>query len=215
MRMFAAIVPPRAVIDEIVAVVESVRPEGEPAPAPRRSLFRRRASGTTSPEADTGSNPELDRATVEEMYIPITNFGNVTLGDSVTLAGALREAVAGWTAPEVAFRGAAALEFTGDQSVWAKLTGDLDAVVTIGRGVPQVVQRLGFFVDRRVFRPWLSVGTITDATTAPYLERLVAALDRFHGATWTLDHVHLMQRPPEAAGTGGYEVLERMPLRGA
>ena len=116
------------------------------------------------------------------MYLPLTGFGNVTLGDSVKLAKALRAEVATWAPPRrCAFTGGAALEFPGDESVWAKLDGDVDGLKTIGRGVPQVVQRLGFFVDRRQFRPWLSVGTITDATTAPYLERLVAALDDFRG----------------------------------
>ena len=137
------------------------------------------------------------------MYIPITGFGNVTLGDSVKLAKALRTEAASWRRPEVAFTGGAALEFKGDESVWAKLDGDIDDLKTIGRGVPHVVQRLGFFVDRRQFRPWLSVGTITDDTTAPYLESVVAALDGFRGRSWTVEAVSLMKRPRRHHRPGG------------
>jgi len=41
--------------------------------------------------------------------------------------------------------------------------------------------RLGFLVDIARFRPWLAVGTFAETTSAPYLERLVAALDDFKG----------------------------------
>jgi RNA 2',3'-cyclic 3'-phosphodiesterase len=216
MRLFAAIVPPRPVLEEVVAVLDSVRPvTASPEPAPRPLLRRLVGRGAPPPPpAEPLVDRELDRPPLEEMHIPLTSFGNVTLGDSIKLANALRAAVAGWPRAEVSFAGAAALEFKGDESVWARLTGDLDAVNLIGRGVPQVVQRLGFFVDRRVFRPWLSVGTITDETTAPYLESVVAALDAFRGRPWTLEHVHLMRWPPDATGASGFEVMEPMPLAG-
>jgi len=95
--------------------------------------------------------------------------------------------------------------------VWAKITGDLDALGTIGRGVPQVVQRLGFFVDRRQFRPWLSVGTITETTTAPFLQSVVDALEGFEGQTWTIESISLMKRLPEE-GPHAFEEMEEMPL---
>jgi RNA 2',3'-cyclic 3'-phosphodiesterase len=215
MRLFAAIVPPRAVLDELIKVLQSVDAPAEPA-IPRRGLLGRRSAGGThaarQTETSAAHEGELDRPTAAEMYLPITHFGNVTLGDSVQLADALRADVATWSRPEVHFSGGAALEWPGDESVWAKLDGDVDALMTIGRGVPLVVQRLGFFVDRRQFRPWLSVGTITAATTAPYLEQLVGALETFRGQDWTVESVSLMKRLPEAEGPVDFEEMERMPL---
>ena len=87
--------------------------------------------------------------------------------------------------------------------------------MTIGKGVPLAVQRKGFFVDRRKFRPWLSVGTITETTTAPYLERLVAALDGFRGEPWTVAGVSLMKGLPDADGRRRFEEMEFLPLAGA
>jgi len=212
MRLFAAIVPPRQVVEELSELVGSVRGPA-PEPAQKRGLLRRRPPrGDGGPAADGPAPVELDRPPVEEMYIPITGFGNVTLGDSIKLADALRTAAASWPRAEVSFAGAAALEFKGDESVWARLAGDLDGVSRVGRGVPQVVQRLGFFVDRRVFRPWLSVGTITDHTTAPYLERVVEALEQFQGRPWTVEHVHLMRRPADLNDVHSFEVMEELPL---
>jgi RNA 2',3'-cyclic 3'-phosphodiesterase len=89
----------------------------------------------------------------------------------------------------------------------------VDGLQTIGRSVPQVVQRLGFFVDRRQFRPWLSVGTITEATTAPFLEAVVARLDGFSGQPWVVDRVTVMRRVPEN-GPDAFEVHEELPIGG-
>jgi hypothetical protein len=54
----------------------------------------------------------------------VTHFGNLTLGDSVTLADMLRGEVASWSRPELRFAGGAALKWVGDECVWAKLDGD-------------------------------------------------------------------------------------------
>jgi 2'-5' RNA ligase len=213
MRLFAAILPPRDVLEEVMRVVRSV--DGpEPAreePKSRWRPFGGRGGGATAVDRSSADR-ELTRPEVDMMYIPITGFGNVTLGDSVKLAKALRTEATTWRRPEVAFAGGAALEFKGDESVWAKLDGDIDELRAVGRGVPQVVQRLGFFVDRRQFRPWLSVGTITDESTAPYLESVVAALDGFRGRTWTIEAVSLMRRPADTTDPEAFEEMERMPL---
>ena len=51
----------------------------------------------------------------------------------------------------------------------------------------QGVEGLGYFVDRRQFRPMMSVATVTPATTGPFLEQVVGALDAFRGEEWTVD----------------------------
>jgi 2'-5' RNA ligase len=225
MRLFAAIVPPREVLDEVRRVVQSVN-DPLPAESQGRGLKRRltgrgshggahaagRAVTPTKPQpTNAPTTHELTAIEPVHMYLPLTGFGNVTLGDSVKLASVLRAEAATWPRPSLTFAGGAALEFPGDESVWVKLDGDVEALKTIGRGVPQAVQRVGYFVDRRQFRPWLSVGTITDTTTAPYLERLVAALDEFRGEWWTAEAVSLMKWLPDAEREE-YEEMERMPL---
>ncbi|MEP6817276.1 MAG: hypothetical protein ABI873_17185 [Marmoricola sp.] len=231
MRLFAAIVPPPEVLDEIDAVVRAVGPverrgrswrtpaERPPSPAGqhagrRRGLLRRMGGQSDSParEPEPPETEQLTRLPVVRMHIPITTFGHLTRVDSELLADALRTAVATWERPTLHFTGGTALEFPGDQAVWARLGGDLDRLQVIGQGVPKVVQRLGIFVDRRQFRPWLSLGTITEETTAAYLEELVAALDRFAGTTWTHEHVSLMSGQPGGGPREPYEELERMPL---
>ena len=213
MRLFAAIVPPRDILEDVSRTVRSTVVT-DPAPGRRRLFARRARAGQDT--ADGGgvlaANRELDAPSAEALYLPITAFGNVTRGDSVKLAAALRAEAATWRRPTVSIAGGTALEFPGDESVWAKLDGDVDDLMTIGRGVPLVVQRLGFFVDRRVFRPWLSVGTITSETTAPFLEKVVATLEDYRSRAWTIEHISLMRRPMEPDAVSLYEELEQMPL---
>lgn len=208
MRLFAAIVPPRDVLDALLEVVHGVQRQGN-APAAKKGLFSRLRG--RAPAAEAARTDELTVPTASQMYLPITGFGNVTLGDSVQLTKALRAEAATWERPTVHIAGGTALEFTGDESVWAKIEGDVEALKTIGRGVPQVVQRLGFFVDRRQFRPWLSVGTITDTTTAPYLQSLVDALGSFESRSWTIESISLMKGLPEVR-RDAFEEIEQMPL---
>jgi 2'-5' RNA ligase len=231
MRLFTAIVPPREVLEEVQRVVQSVNPPlaapDKRAGGPLAKLAGRRYRGAHAagrhPVKTNAAPPlqteptthELEAPEIEDMYLPLAGFGNVALADATRLADALRPQVATWSRAELVFSGAAALEFPGDQSVWVKLDGDVEALLAIGKGVPLVVQRTGFFVDRRKFRPWLSVGTITETTTAPYLERLVAALDGFRGEPWTVEGVSLMKGLADADGHRRFEEIELMPLAGA
>lgn len=185
MRLYAAIVPPESARAELAELVRSVAP-------------------------GTG---ELTPVSVADMRMPVTNFGNVALQDAETLLQTLRAESARWPRPDLRFHGHAALEWEGDTCVWSTLDGDVEDLITVGREVPKVVQPLGFLVDRRKFRPWLAVGSITDSTTLPYLERLTAALDEFKGTLWTLETLTVFRKVPVDENGVDEVVLEQIPLK--
>lgn len=186
MRLYAAFVPPPHVRDELARLVATVAPD----------------------------TPQLTPVPPATMRVTVTNFGNVTLADSVRLLEALRDAAGTWPRPTVHCAQSAALEFEGDRSVWSRLEGDLDELLEVGRGVPKVVHPLGFLVDRRKFRPWIAVGTITEHTTLPYLEKLTAALDGFSGTPWTVDTLTVFKKIPIDQNGGDEAVHEEIALRG-
>lgn len=146
------------------------------------------------------------------MTIPLAGFGNVTSGDAVRLAGALRTAAAETPVFSVRLAGGTALEFPGDRCVWARLDGEVDQLRATARTVTQTVEQLGFYVDRRKFRPLLAVASVNEATTAPHLEAVVEALDAFRGETWTVDHIRLMRASYESST--GTEEVDRLLLLG-
>jgi 2'-5' RNA ligase len=190
MLLFAAAVPPIEAREAIVATMRSVGPAGD----------------------------QLDVTPLLAMHVPITSFGNLSRGEARRLIATLGSAVGEWgPPPRLRFSGSTALEWPGDYCVWAKLGGEVDRFSDIARRVPGVVQRLGLFVDRRSFRPWMPVGSITDHTTAAYLERLVGALDAAEGPEWTLTSISLLQKrwSDDERDAEPFEELERFDLAAA
>ena len=212
MLLHAVIVPPPDVlvaVSQVLLSIDSVAAAAPP-PQPASRFLRRRVVTPPEPESNTPDD-ELDLIPPTAMNLPITGFGNVTAGDAARLADTLNDAAAEWACPTVWLAGGGALEFPDDRCVWAKLDGDIDALLTIGRGVVDSVASRGFFVDRRRFRPWLAVATITEATTAPYLERVLAALDEFRGEPWTIESVSVT-KPSFDPALGEWREAYRIPL---
>ena len=145
------------------------------------------------------------------MNLPITGFGNVTPADARRLAEVISAAAATWARPTVCFTGGTALETPGDRSVWVGLEGDVAALMSVARGVTQSVEPLGFFVDRRKFRPSMAVATVTEHTTTPYLQSVLDALDAFRGEPWTVEYVLLTRRSFDA-GVPMPEEVARIPI---
>jgi hypothetical protein len=187
MLVHGSIFPPRSALEAVVAVVGSVpAPDDGRAPSSElKALLGRLGRGKARGELAEAPPAVLELVPVERLQLPITGFGNLTTRDAHRVAEAIATAAVDWHAPTVRLAGGTALDFPGDWSVWAKLAGDVEALSEVVRGVTQSVEGLGFFVDRRQYRPMLSVANVTRATTGPYLEALVAALDAFEGESWT------------------------------
>jgi 2'-5' RNA ligase len=213
MRLFAAILPPPELREELVRLVStSTAPPPEP---PRRRFTLRRGRATADPAATPSTpSPELTVVDAAAVHVHLASFGNVALSDVTALSEALRRGAATWPRHELSLAGGTALEFAGDDAVWAEVDGDLPRLSELAREVSAVGQRLGFFVDRRKFRPRLAVARITDETTAPYLEDVVARLEQHRSPTWTVDRLSLMQRPNDAEGPDHFTELEQIPLTG-
>ncbi|MDQ2756666.1 MAG: hypothetical protein M3Y71_08900 [Actinomycetota bacterium] len=171
---------------------------------------RRRAQNANPADLAQSATRQLDLVPVDALSMPLAGFGYVTAGDSVRLAAALKSAAAEIARPTVHFAGGATLEFEGDRQVWVRLAGDVEALTDAAREISRAVEPLGFYVDRRKFRPLLAIGTVNDFTTAPYLQGLLDALDAFSGLPWELDHVDLI-RPSYATGPETEE-LDWLPL---
>lgn len=188
MRLYAGLTPPQRMLDDLDAVVRS-------------------AAGDAS---------EIELVPVHGLHVQVARFGNVALSDAVALGNALTIEAAHWAPLELRFAGGTALEWPGDDSVWAKLDGDVEQLVAMASTVSLVVQRLGFFVDRRKFRAWLGVGHITSSTTSESLQRLVDSLEAYRGPTWTLREIFLFRGRPSPLDKErtDLEVYKRISLDG-
>jgi 2'-5' RNA ligase len=213
MLLHGAIVPPRAVLEAVDEVLRSVPVPAvdiEP-PSPRKGLLGRLGGRRPDAVEEPAAPDVVDHVPLSDMYLRVTEFGNLTTSDAHRLADVITEAARGWSPATVHFAGGTALDFPGDWSVWAKLAGDVDPLMAIARGMTRSVEHLGLFVDRRLFRPMLSLATVTEATTGPYLQAVVDALDAFRGEDWTVDEVSLMTQAFDGDRPAPKE-FQRIPL---
>jgi 2'-5' RNA ligase len=194
-RLFAALLLPREVLDHVTQLAAGERAEQEPEAAaepaqPGRHLagssrlFGRRRDQVqdTAPANSTG--PLLDLVPQVRMHVPIVKFGNLSLTDAARLVDTMERQAAGWQSPRLHLHGGVALEPEGDNSVWVKLDGDLDELNAVVRDVARVAQGLHLFVDRRAWRTHLKLGTINERTTEAYLEQLLSELEAFESQSW-------------------------------
>jgi len=218
MLLHTVIVPPGHVLEPVAEVVRAAALAATPEElSPRRGFLRRGAGrgngapGRSDEATSSAASEQLHFLAPTGMSLPIAGFGNVTSADAIRLGDALQAAAAGTSGATVRIAGGTALEFSEDRNVWARLEGDVDGLRSMARNVTQVVEQHGFFVDRRRFRPMLCVGTVTAATTAPFLEAVVAALEGFSGESWVVDHVWLL-KAFYGDQSKGFEVVDRFPL---
>jgi 2'-5' RNA ligase len=193
--LFAAIVPPREVLDEVWSVAETTAAEAPTtatAPGGRRKTTRRRLFGGKPPAESEPPEPVIALAPVLDVSLAMAKFGNLALNDANRLADGLREAATEWSSPRLRFGGYSTLESENDPSVWVELEGDLDELHTIIRGVHEIAKGLRLFVDRRVFQPRVRLGGVMPHATEAELEALLAKLARFETSAWWQTELSLL-----------------------
>jgi 2'-5' RNA ligase len=190
MHLYAALVPPLEVATSVSEFVARVEPpwitmgSGPPGRhlASAGRIFGRRRDRDAQSQRPTG--PFLDLVPPVQMHLPLAKFGNLALTDVDRLTERMESEAKVWQAPRLTFAGGVALEPEGDVSAWVGLSGDIDALNAVTRGVTRTAQGLQLFVDRRVFRPHVRLGSINDQTTTEYLEELLANLEDYESASW-------------------------------
>jgi 2'-5' RNA ligase len=209
MHLFAALVPPREALERVRSVVSAVPPVPErTAESSGRRLFGRRPQ----PPAPAPSGPMLDLLPTAQLHLLVARFGNLPLAEATRLAAALDEEAVAWQTPRLHLAGGVALEPEGDDGVWVELAGDLDQLDAVREGVTRVAQRLQLFVDRRVFRPQVRIGTINERTTTAYLEALLAALAEFQSTAWWQTTVSLLVPAELGPGQPPFKDFRDIPL---
>src|SRR3954469_6144589 len=149
MHLFAALVPPREVVDDVIERVARVAPARAPVvdagPPGRHAAWAGRKFGRrkgAEAVATLPSGPWLDLLSPLRINIPIAKFGHVALVDANRLTNALEAHAATWHTPRLHLHGGTVLEPEGDDGAWADLVGDVDALHAIKSGVIRAAQGL-------------------------------------------------------------------------
>lgn len=182
MHVSVAILPPEEIRAEIATLVSSVKgvdAETEPVPAGAIRLRLFAMGNLTRPDID---------ALCENLTRQI---GEIDVRPRIRLAGV-------W-----------ALEDQADPTVALHLDGDVEGVTTLAKALPPLVMDHGFYVDRRLFVPRVTVARVTDGTSLKVLQRLVETLEGYRSPEWEVDAVHVVT-PNRRDESGGFETVHSL-----
>jgi RNA 2',3'-cyclic 3'-phosphodiesterase len=185
MRLFVAIAPPPAVLDELDALVEP---------------FRAR-------------RPDLRWTSREAWHVTLAFLGQVDEAAAARLTPRLERAARHHYQVRLAFAGAGAFPVATRANVlWSGLSGDRRALARLAESVAAGAIRAGAPPpDKgRRFQPHL---TLARCRVPADVTELVAALDGFQGQPWAAGRVHLVRSRLGATVQPRYASLASWPLR--
>jgi RNA 2',3'-cyclic 3'-phosphodiesterase len=186
MRLFVAITPPPAVLDELDALA-----------APLRT-----------------ARPDLRWTTREAWHVTLAFLGQVESSAAARLPPRLERAARSHDMFRLAFSGAGAFPAPARANVlWGGLSGDRRALARLAQSVAAGASRAGAPPpdQRRRLRPHL---TLARCPIPADVTGLVAALAGYQGQPWTADRIHLVRSRLGATEQPRYASLGSWPLRG-
>ena len=185
MRLFVAIAPPSAVLDELDALA-----------APLRS-----------------ARPDLRWTSREAWHVTLAFLGQVDSAAAARLLPRLQRAARRHRMFGLAFSGAGAFPAPARANVlWSGLSGDRSALAHLAQSVAAGASRAGAAPPDhgRRFQPHL---TLARCRMPADVTELVAAMAGYRGQPWTADRIHLVRSRLGATERPRYVTLGSWPLR--
>jgi RNA 2',3'-cyclic 3'-phosphodiesterase len=185
MRLFVAIAPPPAVLDELDVLA-----------APLRT-----------------ARHDLRWTSREAWHVTLAFLGQVDEPIAARLLPRLERAARRHRVFRLAFSGAGAFPVPARANVlWNGLSGDRGALARLAQSVAAGASRAGAPPpdQGRRFQPHL---TLARCRMPADVTELVAALADFHGQPWTADRIHLVRSRLGATQQPRYATLASWPLR--
>jgi 2'-5' RNA ligase len=212
--LYAALVPPREILDELWSVADftPVQVAAQPPPPVRRKALLRRRPEPVAVAAVEPPGPVLDLAPVAHVHLTIAKFGNLARDDADRVAASMSRAAAEWRSPRLRLAGCSPLASEQDPSVWVDLAGDLDPLQAVVRGVHEVAKGLRLFVDRRVFQPRVRLGMVSPKATQDDVEELLARLALFESGQWWQTGFGLYTSVEHGPDLPSYKAYAEIPL---
>jgi 2'-5' RNA ligase len=186
MRLFVAIAPPPAVLDELEALAAPLR----------------------------AARQDLRWTNREAWHVTLAFLGHVDASAAARLMPRLQRAAHRHRRFDLAFSGAGAFPAPARANVvWSGLSGDRAALARLAQSVAAGASRADAPPPdpRRRFQPHL---TLARCRMPADVTELVAALAGYQGQPWTADRIHLVRSRLGATEGPRYATLGSWPLRG-
>jgi RNA 2',3'-cyclic 3'-phosphodiesterase len=112
--------------------------------------------------------------------------------ESALVAGTARFGAEHSTGPRLRLAGGGRFGRRRFSVLWVGLTGDIEALTSLGRAVRRELRRHRVPFDGKPLRPHLTFARPGDRVSEADMAADLAALERYEGPDWTVDGVHLV-----------------------
>jgi 2'-5' RNA ligase len=120
----------------------------------------------------------------------LASFGDVVKADVPQLCDVLVEHISELQAPTLRMSGVRTDSDSLD-IIWAGVEGDLTTVGHLAESMPRWVMPFGFALDRRAYRPRVTLGRTSHEQPEEHLGSIAARLGDYQGKPWVADAVTL------------------------
>lgn len=131
----------------------------------------------------------------ERWHLTAAFLGDVDEARVSDVDTALAKAVAGWDAPAPRVRLAGGGRFGRGRFsiVWTGVDGEVAALRALAQGVRRQLKRARLPLDRKPFRPHLTLARPGDRLSAAELAEDLAGLAAYQGPSWTIEELRLIR----------------------
>jgi 2'-5' RNA ligase len=131
--------------------------------------------------------------------IHLASFGDVVKADVPQLCDLMAEHVSRLEAPKLRMSGVH-VDAESPDAIWARVEGDESTVAFVADAIPRWVMPFGFALDRRAYRPRVTIGRTVDEDPERHLAPIVVRLGDYEGRPWVAEAVTLGYDIPATSG---------------
>jgi 2'-5' RNA ligase len=197
LRLFVAVDPDEAAVADLAALVDGLAVARPAPPGGSLRLTRRDAWHITL--AFIGEVPDTDRPAAEAALARVggaavgaSGRGSAPVGSAPVGSAPVGSAPVGSAgAPVVRIAGGGRFNRGRFTVLWAGVDGDVDGLAALATAVRRELRRVKLPIDRKAFRPHLTIARPGDRLPADALAADIASLAAYAGPPWTVARVHL------------------------
>lgn len=156
--------------------------------------------------------PQMQWTAPDDWHVALAYFGNISRLDFERLESAMGTVAAAWPPLEVKVKGIGAHPEPHEATaLWANVHAPGDLLDQLSSAVTGSVKGFGWMLDRRVFRPQVTLGRSQQPVDA---SRVLSSVGDYEGPGWTFDTMATLFPRPMDDGAVEMDIVGMYRLQG-
>ncbi len=156
--------------------------------------------------------PQMQWAAPDDWHVALAYFGNISRLDFERLETAMVRVADAWPPLEVKVKGIGAFPEPHEATALSAVIHEpSNSLAGLSSAVTGAVRGFGWMLDRRVFRPEVTIGRSTEPVDA---SRVLSSVGDYEGPGWTFDTMATLLPRPKDDGAVEMDIVGMYRLQG-